>query len=85
MCILVVSKMYRIAWKSKISNLSGNGQYTFTEEEAKKQVASLSKDFPLATYWYEADKPPPLSLKGHRCSYGDLTFIASKSPEASPC
>jgi len=76
--------MYRIAWKSKVSGLSGNGQYNLSEKEAKEQVATLSKEFPLATYWYEANKPPPLNLKGHRCSYGDLTFIASKSPEASP-
>lgn len=46
---------------------------------------TLSKDFPLATYWIESDdRPPPLNLKGHRCSYGDLTFIACKTPEASP-
>jgi hypothetical protein len=77
--------MYRIAWKSKVSHLSGNGQYNLSEKEAKEQVEALAKEFPLATYWYEADKPAPLNLKGHRCSYGDLTFIASKSPESSPC
>ncbi len=77
--------MFRISWKSKVSELSGNGEYIYTEEEAKKQVVALSKEFPLATYWIEFDRPPPLNLKGHRCSYGDLTFIASKTPEASPC
>lgn len=76
--------MYRIVWKSKISSLSGNGQYNLSEKEAKEQVVALSKEFPLAIYWYECNKPPPLNLKGHRCSYGDLTFIAAKSPEASP-
>lgn len=76
--------MFRISWKSKLSSMCGNGNYSLTEREAKAEVEKLTKEFPLATYWYEADKPPPLNLKGHRCSYGDLTFIASKSPEASP-
>ena len=76
--------MFRISWKSKLSNMSGNGTYSLTEAEAKAEIERLTKEFPLATYWYEANKPPPLNLKGHRCSYGDLTFIAAKSPEASP-
>jgi len=29
-------------------------------------------------------RPPSLNLKGHRCSYGDMTFIAARSPENSP-
>jgi hypothetical protein len=77
--------MFRIAWKSKVSGSSGHGEYCLTEERAKEEVKGMNKDFPLSTFWYEAEKPPPLNLKGHRCSYGDLTFIASKSPEASPC
>ena len=76
--------MYRIVWKSKVSQLSGNGQYNLSEKEAKAQVEALAKEFPLSNYWYECERPPPLNLKGHRCSYGDLTFIASRSPEASP-
>lgn len=76
--------MFRISWKSKLSSMSGNGTYSLTEAEAKAEIERLTKQFPMATYWYEADKPPPLNLKGHRCSYGDLTFIAAKSPEASP-
>ena len=76
--------MYRIAWKSKVGTRCGAGQYNLSEKDAKEQVEALSKEFPLSIYWYECDKPPPLNLKGHRCSYGDLTFIASKSPEASP-
>ena len=76
--------MYRIAWKSKVSILSGNGEYIFTEEQARREVEKLIKEFPLANYWIEEQRPPSLNLKGHRCSYGDMTFIASKSPEASP-
>lgn len=76
--------MYRIAWKSKVSDRSGHGKYCLTEERAKEEVKEMTKDFPLSTFWYECDRPPSLNLKGHRCSYGDLTFIASKSPEASP-
>lgn len=76
--------MFRIVWKSKVSQLSGNGQYNLSEKEAKEQVEALAKEFPLSTYWIECEPPPSLKLKGHRCSYGDLTFIASKSPEASP-
>jgi len=67
-----------------MSSRCGRGNYTFTEAEAKAEIERLTKEFQLATYWYEADKPAPLNLKGHRCSYGDLTFIAAKSPEASP-
>ena len=77
--------MYRIAWKSKVSNKSGHGGYVFTEEKARVEIEKLNKEFPLASYWIEGEKLAPLNLKGHRCSYGDLTFIASKSPEASPC
>jgi hypothetical protein len=29
-------------------------------------------------------RPLSLNLKGHRCSYGDMTFIAARSPENSP-
>lgn len=29
-----------------------------------------------------SSRPPSLNLKGHRCSYGDMTFIAARSPEA---
>jgi hypothetical protein len=76
--------MYRIAWKSKVSQRAGAGQYNLSEEDAKKQVEKMSKEFPLSNYWIECEPPPSLNLKGHRCSYGDLTFIASKSPEASP-
>jgi len=72
--------MYRIAWKSKISDSSGSGNFCLTEEEAKEQVESMTKDFPLSTFWYEADIPAPLNLKGHRCSYGDMTFIEDASP-----
>lgn len=81
----MASNMYRVVWKSKVSNKTGHGEYSFTFEEVREEVKKLSKEFPLAIYWYESDRPPPLNLKGHRCSYGDLTFIASKSPEASPC
>jgi hypothetical protein len=77
-------KMYRIAWKSKVSDLSGNGSYSLNEDEAKEQVASLTKDFPLATYWYEGDLPTPLNLKGHFCSYGDSTLTGEASPSPKP-
>jgi hypothetical protein len=76
--------MYRIAWKSKISDSPGSGNFGLTEEEAKEEVASLTKDFPLATYWYEADMPAPLNLKGHFCSYGDSTLVKDASPSPEP-
>jgi hypothetical protein len=67
-----------------VGKRSGVGQYNLTEKDAIAEIEKLAKEFPLATYWIESERPPPLNLKGHRCSYGDLTFIASKSPEASP-
>ena len=72
--------MYRIAWKSKVTDKSGNGEFNLNEEDAKKEVALLTKDFPVATYWYEADMPAPLNLKGHMCSYGDMSFVEETSP-----
>lgn len=73
--------MYRIAWKSTMSDKSGNGEFNLTEEKAKEEIASLAKDFPLATYWYEADIPP-LNLKRHLCSEGDMRSI--EQPDPSP-
>ena len=42
--------MYRIAWKSKISQLSGNGQYNLSEKDAKAQAEEDEKaDYMLNT------------------------------------
>jgi len=75
--------MYRIAWKSKVSENRGNGEYTLTEKEASQQVEKLSKEFPLAEYWYEHPPPPPLKLRGHICAYDDGSFTTRKSAIAS--
>ena len=76
--------MYRIAWKSKVSDSSGSGNFGLTEEEAKEQVESMTKDFPLSSFWYEEDTPAPLNLKGHFCSYGDSTLVKCASPSPEP-
>lgn len=75
--------MYRIAWKSKVSENSGNGEFNLTEGEAKVQVEQFNKEFPLAEYWYEQPPPPPLKLRGHICAYGDGSFTSRKSPSPS--
>jgi len=76
--------MYRISWKSK-TGVTGSGEYCFTIHEANKRVEKLNKEFlNEVVHWFEQqldpDRPPALNLKGHRCSYGDLTFVATKSP-----
>jgi hypothetical protein len=76
--------MYRISWKSKTGE-TGSGEYCFTIHTAKKRVEDLNVQLlNEVVHWYEQEplpeRPPPLNLKGHRCSYGDLTFVGTRSP-----
>ncbi len=77
--------MFRIIWTSRITGATGQGEVIFTEEKALDIAKSSNEDYPEIHHTIEKYEPPALSLnvKGHRCSYGDLTFIAHPTPPAS--
>ena len=77
--------MFRIIWTYRISGYKSQGEAVFTEEEAYENVKYYNRKFPEISHDIEKYEPPVLSLnvKGHRCSYGDLTFVAHATPPAS--
>lgn len=76
--------MYRIAWKVESTNRQGHGEYmAISSDGIQSMVDTLNKKNPDMSHWVENMKTLSLSLKGHRCSYGDLTFIPHDSPTAS--
>ena len=78
--------MFRITWISNLTGATGHGDAVFTEEIALEEVVSLNQKFPEITHRVEKYEQPNLTLnvKGHRCSYGDLTFVGHPSPTVSP-
>lgn len=80
--------MFRIAWRSNAS--TGGGKFIYTEKEATEYAYILNAKFPQITHWIEKDTSSPkdelkpIKIIGHRCSYGDLSFIPAKSPVSSP-
>ena len=77
--------MFRITWISNLTGATGHSEAIFTENYATQKVLYLNKTFPELTHSVEKYEPPILSLnvKGHRCSYGDLTFVGTVSPTPS--
>lgn len=77
--------MFRIVWTSRLTGYTSHGESMFTEEEAVEIAKISNKDYPDINHTIEKYEPPTLSLnvKGHRCSYGDLTFVAHPTPTAS--
>ena len=75
--------MFRVAWRSLKTDARGWGKYILNKEEAKQYVKQLNELFPEITHWIEADLAP-LKISGHRCSYGDMTFIPARSPVSLP-
>jgi len=77
--------MFRIVTTSRLTGNISHGEPMFTEEQALNITKCLNKDYPDFNHTIEKYEPPALSLnvKGHRCSYGDLTFIAHPTPSAS--
>lgn len=76
--------MFKIAWTSKITGELGCGQAIHTEEEAVAWREWANKNNPDISHWIEKDNVlKPLNLKGHRCSYGDLTFVPHTTPPTS--
>jgi len=76
--------MFKIAWTSKITGAPGWGEAIYTEEEAVRWRDWANKKYPDISHWIETeDVLKPLNLKGHRCSYGDLTFVAHTTPPTS--
>ena len=77
--------MFRITWVCTLTGVTGHGDAVFTEENALEKVRILNKKLPDLTHAVEKYEQPKLTLnvKGHRCSYGDLTFVAQPSPKVS--
>jgi hypothetical protein len=77
--------MFRIVTTSRLTGNTCHGEPMFTEERALNMIQSLNKEYPDFNHTIEKYEPPALSLnvKGHRCSYGDLTFVAHPTPTAS--
>jgi hypothetical protein len=78
--------MFRITWKSLLTGQTGHGEAIFTEEQAL-DVANLLNERWASEIHHSIEKheSPGLTLnvKGHRCSYGDLTFVGRPSPIAT--
>ena len=55
--------MYRINWKSKITNSEGHGKYVFSLEMANLWVLQLNKEFPEISHWKELDMKSIPELK----------------------
>ena len=77
--------MFRITWISLLTGATGHSEAIFTEKDATDEVLHLNKTFPELVHSVEKYEPPNLKLnvKGHRCSYGDLTFVENTSPTPS--
>lgn len=77
--------MFRINWTSKITGMTGHGEAIYTEKEAQEQTTKLNAEIPELRHEIEKIQEPltPLNIKGHRCSYGDLSFVAHPSPTNS--
>ena len=76
--------MFRIIWSSKLTGAPGPGEFTMSESEANVLVVMLNISFPELRHYIEKQEVlEPLNLKGHRCSYGDISFVANASPSAS--
>ena len=82
------TNMFRITWISLLTGATGHSQAIFTEQIATEEVLYLNRTFPELVHRIEKYEEPlvhteplaPLNIKGHRCSYGDLTFVAHPSP-----
>lgn len=75
--------MFRIVWTSLITGATGHGEAIFTMQQALEIASASNKE------WYsqihhsiEKYESPGLTLnvKGHRCSYGDLSFVGHATP-----
>ena len=75
--------MFRIVWTSLITGASGHGEAIFSKEQALEIANASNKEWNTQIHHtIEKYETPGLTLnvKGHRCSYGDLTFVGHASP-----
>lgn len=74
--------MFRIIWTSLVTGETGHGEAIYTENDALNVAKYSNEKFPELKHTIEKYEPPALSLnvKGHRCSYGDLSFVGCASP-----
>jgi hypothetical protein len=75
--------MFRIVWTSLLTGEKGHGEAVFSEEQAL-DIANWSNERWASKIHHSIEKheSPGLTLnvKGHRCSYGDLTFVGRATP-----
>lgn len=78
--------MFRITWISNLTGATGHGDAMFTESQAVELVRKNNEKYPEFIHSTEKYQQPALTLnvKGHRCSYGDLTFVGHPSPIPTP-
>lgn len=74
--------MFRIIWTSLLTGVTDHGSAIFTEEAALDVAKYSNEKYPEIHHTIEKYETPVISLnlKGHRCSYGDLTFVACTTP-----
>ncbi len=75
--------MFRIVWTSLITGATGHGEAIFTKRQALEIASASNKDWDSQIHHsIEKYESPGLTLnvKGHRCSYGDLTFVGHATP-----
>jgi len=75
--------MFRIVWTSLITGATGHGEATLTKKQALEIASASNKEWNSQIHHsIEKYETPALTLnvKGHRCSYGDLTFVGHASP-----
>lgn len=74
--------MFRIIWTSLVTGEMGHGEAIFTEGAALDIAKYSNENYQDMHHTIEKYEPPAISLnlKGHQCSYGDLTFVACTSP-----
>lgn len=79
--------MFRIVWECLFTGDKGHGDAIYTEEQALEVAKYSNEKYRECHHTIEKYEPPSLTLnvKGHRCSYGDLTFVANynSTPAAS--
>jgi hypothetical protein len=72
--------MHCVYWKSSYTGVEGHGEFIFSEKEVKDIIEIMNKKYTDILH-SSITILPPLNLKGHRCSYGDISFIKELSPK----
>lgn len=52
--------LYRIAWQSQVTGISGHGEYRLTLEEADAWVNEGNQKYPWLRHWKEQEDSGPM-------------------------